>query len=139
MSPPRSLSVTGANVSHCWLALSLPLMTLIGMLSRGLCSQPEQRLGIRVIRRPQGIHRSRGLSVCNSPERQLESSVCLQGDDLIEYQDINKASLKSELMDPGSMSGWKYGGSEPESAQQRREGLPALEWGPAESSWLAGL
>lgn len=51
-----------------------------------------------------------------------------------EYQDINKASLKLELTDPGSRSGWKGGGSEPESGV----GMTALEWWPTAHSWLAG-
>lgn len=47
---------------------------------------------------------------------------------MIGYQDINKAPLKSELTDAGSMSGWESGRSEPESVAQWEAGVPALEW-----------
>ena len=75
--------------------------------TRGLCSRPEWRLEIRAIRRPKGIHKIRGQGVCKSPKRQLESSVCMDGV-VTENQDTNRAPLKSELVDLGSVSGWEY-------------------------------
>lgn len=93
-------------------------------------------LEIRAIRRPKGIHPIRGLGVCKSPKRQLGSSVCTD-DIMTENQDTNRTSLKSELVDPGSRSVWKYDKSHTDCRQWCRGRVPALGWPTASGGWAS--
>ena len=59
-------------------------------------------------------------------------------DDVVtESQDTNRTSLKSELVDLGSVSGWEYDQSRTDCRQWCRVGAPALQCPTGSDGWAS--
>lgn len=126
----ESWSATGANVS------CLALTTSVSMLHQGSLFSARMVFRDQSHKNAKGIRKIRGQGVCKSPERQLGSSVCM--DDVVtESQDTNRTSLKSELVDLGSVSGWEYDRSRTDCRQWCRAGAPALKCPTGSDGWAS--